>query len=868
MYDSLGRVILETNPDGSQTQVTYEDANNRVTATLPNGSQVTYQYDPLGNLVQQTDALGSTIQTYDEFGRMISQTDAEGNVSTYTYDAYGRVLTENDGTSTTAYAYDDVARTQTTKDGEGNQIRETYDILGRLIKTEELKSTGNTTLSSSTYDNYGHLLSTIDANNNKTSYGYDAAGNLTSVTDAEGKTTSYKYDLLGNMIQQTYADGQFLANTYDEIGRLLKTTDPLKQSETYTYDANSNLVTYVDRKGQTHAYQYNNRNFLTQDSAPGENITYTYDAMGNRKTMKDSTGTTSYGFSPTGQLTSLTYPDQAKLTFDYDKRGIRKSQTFTSGSYKLSLETTYQGASALPGGLNVKNTASTSIASLTYKYLKNNSLQQTATGTGLTHTLTYTGLNVTGLTVASKDTTLQTYTYGYDNNRNITSQKDNGTSYTYTYDVLNRIKASSQFNETYGYDQRDNRSSLTSDRTPTIPSTTTYQYDSRNRLTKATVNGISLAYTYNGDGLMVGRIKGSQTTRYYYDDRGLLVAEGNVSGSTVTIAYGYVYDATGQLVGRQSGTESKLQYYVTNLHGDVVELRDASGKLLNSYSYDIWGNPVIVQETVPNALRYAGEYWDADTGLQYLRARWYDPSTARFIGEDTYEGQIDNPLSLNLYTYVENNPLGYVDPTGHSPSYFDDDEAAFRTTNGFKRSAARTFIDEEYAPTQLGVKIYGMAPEDFNRLPPSVQANVRASFEYKVTQLKKEGIIPNIGTLTGSLNGLKSYEKTVIDDLLNQGKNVEVLQTSNQQGVKTPDLKVNGVLTELKTLTGTSLNTGVTRIQEAFKQGAAQVIIDARSTNLSLSDAQSILSRAAGTYANKVLPGSVEIWINGSIVTQ
>ncbi|RRJ66999.1 hypothetical protein EHV15_31795 [Paenibacillus oralis] len=62
-------------------------------------------------------------------------------------------------------------------------------------------------------------------------------------------------------------------------------------------------------------------------------------------------------------------------------------------------------------------------------------------------------------------------------------------------------------------------------------------------------------------------------TRYYYDDRGLLVAEGTVNSGTVGITYGYVFDATGKLVGRQGANESGLQYYVTNGHGDVTELQ-------------------------------------------------------------------------------------------------------------------------------------------------------------------------------------------------------------------------------------------------------------------------------------------------------
>nr|WP_254352269.1 polymorphic toxin-type HINT domain-containing protein [Paenibacillus dendritiformis] len=96
-----------------------------------------------------------------------------------------------------------------------------------------------------------------------------------------------------------------------------------------------------------------------------------------------------------------------------------------------------------------------------------------------------------------------------------------------------------------------------------------------------------------------------------------------------------------------------------------MEIQDATGKVLNRYTYDIWGNPLIQEEQVPNIFRCSGEYWDAATELQYLRARWYDPSIGRFLTEDTYEGEINNPLSLNLYTYVYNNPLIYSDPTGN-----------------------------------------------------------------------------------------------------------------------------------------------------------------------------------------------------------
>ncbi|WP_421617416.1 RHS repeat-associated core domain-containing protein [Brevibacillus sp. TJ4] len=67
-----------------------------------------------------------------------------------------------------------------------------------------------------------------------------------------------------------------------------------------------------------------------------------------------------------------------------------------------------------------------------------------------------------------------------------------------------------------------------------------------------------------------------------------------------------------------------------------------------------------------NPFLCSGEMYDEKAGLYYLRARYYDPSIGRFISEDTYKGQVDNPLNLNRYTYVHNNPLRYVDPTGHA----------------------------------------------------------------------------------------------------------------------------------------------------------------------------------------------------------
>ncbi|MCQ4087548.1 polymorphic toxin-type HINT domain-containing protein [Saccharibacillus sp. JS10] len=118
----------------------------------------------------------------------------------------------------------------------------------------------------------------------------------------------------------------------------------------------------------------------------------------------------------------------------------------------------------------------------------------------------------------------------------------------------------------------------------------------------------------------------------------------------------------------------------------------ADGTVLNRYTYDIWGNPLTSDVQVENVFGYSGEYWDEDTGLQYLRSRWYDPSIGRFIQEDTFEGYVNRPSSLNPYTYVENNPLKFVDPDGYAPQWLKNTWSAVKT--GAKEAADFLVIDD------------------------------------------------------------------------------------------------------------------------------------------------------------------------------
>jgi len=101
-------------------------------------------------------------------------------------------------------------------------------------------------------------------------------------------------------------------------------------------------------------------------------------------------------------------------------------------------------------------------------------------------------------------------------------------------------------------------------------------------------------------------------------------------------------------------------YYLLNAHGDVVQLTDAAGAVTQTYDYDAFGNQKSENPVDANPFRYCGEYFDVETGTIYLRARYYDPSVGRFNRQDPARD------GLNWYTYCNNNPSHFVDPTGLS----------------------------------------------------------------------------------------------------------------------------------------------------------------------------------------------------------
>jgi RHS repeat-associated protein len=194
-----------------------------------------------------------------------------------------------------------------------------------------------------------------------------------------------------------------------------------------------------------------------------------------------------------------------------------------------------------------------------------------------------------------------------------------------------------------------------------VLSSINYTYDVRNRLTEVDKDGVKTGFKYNTEGLRYASTTGANTVQYQYDNSGRVITEGDAAGN---ITANYVWAADRLLVKKDVASGNEY-YYLYNGHGDVTQIVDIAGNVVNSYEYDAWGNVTSQVEGINNSFKYAGEILDSETGLYYLRARYYDAVSGRFLGEDSFEGKIANPLSLNGYTYCINNPILYTDPSGH-----------------------------------------------------------------------------------------------------------------------------------------------------------------------------------------------------------
>jgi len=254
--------------------------------------------------------------------------------------------------------------------------------------------------------------------------------------------------------------------------------------------------------------------------------------------------------------------------------------------------------------------------------------------------------------------------YDYDARGNRLTKTQAGAPTSYTYDRADRILTAGS--TTY---------SVNPDGNLTVRDTDSFVYDQANRLVQATVGGVNSSFSYDGDGKRKAKAVGANTTNYVYDVGG---------GLPVVLDDGtrkYVWGASGLAFSVDKNPGAGLSVYHTDGLGSVRAITASNGDVVETYQTDEFGIPTLSQGTSTQPFDFAGEQRDAEDLLIYLRARVYDPTIGRFLQRDTAAGTLRAALSLNRYTYAQNNPTTYRDPSGHAISKLLESDC-FTTASG------------------------------------------------------------------------------------------------------------------------------------------------------------------------------------------
>ena len=196
--------------------------------------------------------------------------------------------------------------------------------------------------------------------------------------------------------------------------------------------------------------------------------------------------------------------------------------------------------------------------------------------------------------------------------------------------------------------------------TLTDPSGKSYSWDFENRLTQAVVsgsNGGTTSFRYDPFGRRIQKSGPLGTTNYLYDGPNA-VEEADSSGN-VLARYTQGREIDESLAMLRSGT---MSYYEADGVASITSLSNSAGALANTYTFDSFGQLTAHTGTLANPFQYTGREFDSETGINYYRERYFDPSSGRFLSEDP----LRFTTATNFYPYAANNPLRFNDPMGLS----------------------------------------------------------------------------------------------------------------------------------------------------------------------------------------------------------
>ncbi len=699
-YDEHGRPTFSVSPEGNSTTYTWSGAD--LTAVLDDntGSTTSYLYEPTYHQIKEVRVEGVLQQQnwHGTNGRLDS-TKVGTSKTQYAYDSRGRVTGATDpGLHSTTIAYYPAG------------TQNTWTVTAPLATG----ANGTTTLE---YDAYGRVTRVTDPTGRVASTFYNVLNGADSVTGPLGSRVRFGYNDATRTYTVTDANNQVYTEVENLLGWVEQRIDPRNKIERFEYDSAGNVVRYTNRRNGVVSFTYDTLSRPLTIVTGADTTKFAYDSSGLWFSAENSESIDTLRTDTNNRLAE-TIIRRAGLRFalrpGYEPVGLRNGVT---------VERTNEWSRYISFGYDARywNNLVQNVSGAGTSIARNaEHLPSIITASGIQQTFNYKPTHQVAdigySSTAVGDAFARSYSYGargvvdtvrwgyvapaegmdrralkYDDLDRLTSYRDYHdwaetqeicpdpfdpsscyTEYTWHTDL---VRQDSITYDAVGNRTDRNASILTGNRLATFDGyaltydddgnllsktkagfTQTFTWNDLGQLTRVVTNGTTAEFGYDAFGRRVRKTVNGVSKRYLWDGDDLIVELG--ASWSPDLEYTYFPGTDNPHSVRTAG--GSVAYYAPDQPGHVAGL--FTDLVQAQYEYTPWGELLGWWEAFPQPLRFAAREYDSETGLYYMRARYYDPTVGRFISEDP----IGLEGGINPYAYAANNPLSYRDPFGTS----------------------------------------------------------------------------------------------------------------------------------------------------------------------------------------------------------
>ncbi len=701
-YDGYQNLITRQDALNRQTKYVYDILNRRTQATTPLGNVAKWEYDANGNLTKRIDeANNATVYQYDNLNRLIKINYPDLKTVTMTYDDRSNLIQMSDPSGITTYTYDRFDRLTQVQNPNGI-IKYEYDLSGKLAR---ITYPDNKSVSYG-YDSDNTLLRITDWNNQKVDFARHKNGLPQMKVMPNGTIASYSYDLANRLKVLEYRKGTELIAKFsyerDNLGNVTKATEegsyfstttptPTPTNSLTPVPTNSPTPTPVSTSTPTPrpttattptapptptpVSPSNEPDLVITgiSTAPLNPAPYAFFninlSIKNQGTIAISNQTLVISsYHDLTQLPIYSTPinnnsavSVALLPGETKSYSISTNYFSTTGSHKVYamvdqqkhvVESNEDNNAAGPHNMTIASSAlfKNILARFGLKNFMGIFSGSTAYAqVNIPKFINAYSYDALGRVLsASQSATNNNFVYTYDKVGNRLTDKVNNVASNYTYNLDNQL--STKDTTTYVHDKRGNQTGVGSK---------TFNFNFDNKLIKYVNSNVTTEYSYDGLNNRLSQKVNTTTTQFVNDISGDLTKVLVAKNLSTGISNFYVHGP--EIISEGDAGATSRKYYLYDGLGNIRFTSDSNGNKLQAFNYDPYGNPIGANNG--SNFKYKGEQADQG-GMYFMRARYYDPTTGRFISKDPVEGMIGNPQSQNGYNFANANPVNLSDPSG------------------------------------------------------------------------------------------------------------------------------------------------------------------------------------------------------------